>query len=443
MLKDLTGIEVKVPDFVNLKEITLSDNLQVQIKNVFEGALNITFNPHTTVIERDNHNFIIMPNQYFQMAVCCKEFASELIKYYLIFDEKLRRIANTTADLQTSINTNLTEYDSEDRQLFFRFLTDITFTSNAKSIKDSSGYRGSKDHFGSVILKKFPIPDASSGIFGELVYYLSKVPAVYALLEKEVQTQIVSSPKPAVSSKTFTKNFEQIIYYGVPGSGKSFAIDNLIKEKVHNKEEREEQVLRVVFHPEYSNADFVGQILPKFDEKQSKIDYFFNPGPFTNILKKAYTNPDKPYYLIIEEINRGNAAAIFGELFQLLDRAEDGMSVYSVNNDDINYELRKDIEELGWDENTGIRLPSNLALLATMNTSDQNVFTLDNAFQRRWSMKLIENKFGNSDEENTQKSSIIENTDITWEYFQSRINEEIGRLSAETGLSSMEDKRLG
>jgi len=78
-----------------------------------------------------------------------------------------------------------------------------------------------------------------------------------------------------------------------------------------------------------------------------------------------------------------------------------------------------------------------------IQVSDCHVFTLDNAFQRRWSMKLIENKFGNSVEENTQKDSTIEKTDITWERFQTKINEEIGRLSAETGLSSMEDKRLG
>lgn len=228
----------------------------------------------------------------------------------------------------------------------------------------------------------------------------------------------------------------QIIYYGVPGSGKSHAIDTKI-EKLSD-----EQKIRVVFHPDYTNADFIGQILPTIveDGKTGGVSYKFKAGPFTRILVNAWSNPEKPYYLIIEEINRGNAAAIFGDIFQLLDRDENGYSKYTIMNDDINYEIRKTAPQLNFTSNTGIRLPPNLSLLATMNTSDQNVFTLDNAFQRRWDMKLVPNTL---DIASAQYNAKIADSRISWGIFREFINEQISKKSVGTGLSSMEDKRLG
>lgn len=234
-----------------------------------------------------------------------------------------------------------------------------------------------------------------------------------------------------LSSSTHTPT--QTIYYGVPGSGKS----RKIGEKT--KFVSDEQKIRVVFHPDYTNADFVGQILPVVDG--DAVKYTFKPGAFTRILVAALKNPEKPYYLIIEEINRGNAAAIFGEIFQLLDRSSDGWSSYCIMNDDINYEIRKTVPELNWTANTGIRLPPNLSLFATMNTSDQNVFTLDNAFQRRWEMELVQNQCNDSSQMDAKIT--VNNQSITWKNFQTQINSIIGEKSNEGGLSSMEDKRLG
>lgn len=247
--------------------------------------------------------------------------------------------------------------------------------------------------------------------------------------------------------KEFCNNHDQAIFYGVPGSGKSYKIDEITKNL------SEEQKIRVVFHPEYTNADFVGQILPCLTN--DGIEYRFKSGPFSRILKKAYQNPDKPHYLIIEEINRGNAAAIFGDLFQLLDRDSKGWSSYKIENLDINSFIRSkdstysdakiessvNVGDYTWTENTGIRLPPNLSLLATMNTSDQNVFTLDNAFQRRWDMELVPNSCSDSTQMQA-KISVKEKT-ITWKSFQSKINEVIAEKGNESGFSSMEDKRLG
>lgn len=256
-----------------------------------------------------------------------------------------------------------------------------------------------------------------------------------------------SDYEKSLTSTIYIQNHDQTIYYGVPGSGKSHKIDEITKNL------SEDQKIRVVFHPEYTNADFVGQILPCLTS--DGIEYRFKAGPFSRILKKAYQNPNKPHYLIIEEINRGNAAAIFGDLFQLLDRDSEGWSSYEIENLDINSFIRSkdstysdakiessiNVGGYTWTENTGIRLPPNLSLLATMNTSDQNVFTLDNAFQRRWDMELVPNSCSDPTQMQT-KISVKEKT-ITWESFQSKINEVIAEKGNESGFSSMEDKRLG
>lgn len=142
---------------------------------------------------------------------------------------------------------------------------------------------------------------------------------------------------------------------------------------------------------------------------------------------------------MIDEINRGNAPAIFGEIFQLLDRLKHdkdgfkkGSSEYAINNMDIANIVHND-------KNASIRIPSNLWIIATMNTSDQNVFTLDTAFQRRFSMQLIENSFDNVDDD--FKNMKILDTEITWKEFCTTINEKIAQNNE--GLSSMEDKRFG
>ena len=276
-----------------------------------------------------------------------------------------------------------------------------------------------------VMDKEPEISNCIREIFGEEIFKIATQNSI-------VYKKQVSNPEEKKSA-FYTPNFSQIIYYGVPGSGKSHKID----EETENLPD--DQKMRVVYHPEYTNADFIGQILPVMEG--NGVRYAFKSGAFTKILIEALKNPSKPYYLIIEEINRGNAAAIFGEIFQLLDRGSDGWSSYCIMNDYINYEIRKSVPELNWTENTGVRLPPNLSLLATMNTSDQNVFTLDNAFQRRWDMQLVPNEC--SDTNQMEATITVANQKITWKDFQQTINSVIGEKANEGGLSSMEDKRLG
>ena len=225
-----------------------------------------------------------------------------------------------------------------------------------------------------------------------------------------------------------------ILLYGVPGSGKSWTIQ-------HEYCTDDSIVERLVFHPDYTYSDFVGQILPDVDD-QGLVTYKYTPGPFTTILRDAYADPTHKYILVIEEINRGNAPAIFGEVFQLLDRKveqkdEDdgypvGTSEYGITNPNM-------ASIIYGDRKKKVRIPSNLSIIGTMNTSDQNVFTLDTAFQRRWKMRLIENSF-----ENVRPSLAncpILDTGVTWRHFCEVINKQI--VGNKAKMASSEDKRLG
>lgn len=232
-------------------------------------------------------------------------------------------------------------------------------------------------------------------------------------------------------------NGTNVLLYGVPGSGKSWTIE-------HEYCKPGSVVERLVFHPDYTYSDFIGQILPAVAE-DGQVSYKFTPGPFTNILREAYNHPETEYILIIEEINRGNAPAIFGEVFQLLDRKVEirdvdddgfpvGTSEYGITNMNIAEEM------YGKERKTDkVRIPSNLSIIGTMNTSDQNVFTLDTAFQRRWDMRLIENDFANVDP--TLADAEILDTTVTWKDFCTEINKIVVGNSAR--MTSAEDKRLG
>lgn len=220
------------------------------------------------------------------------------------------------------------------------------------------------------------------------------------------------------------------IYYGVPGSGKSYIVNKSFNEDEYKK-------FRTTFHPEYNNSDFIGQIIPMV--KNNVVEYVFHPGAFTLALKYALENKDKKVCLIIEEINRGNSSAIFGDIFQLLDRDKTGKSKYYIYNgpiidylNDNNISLEK------------IYIPSNMWIVATMNTSDQNVFTLDTAFKRRWKMEYIRNVFADNEESIKLKNKVIpfgeKYPDVTWEKFVKKINNHI--ISDTSGING-EDKQLG
>ena len=241
------------------------------------------------------------------------------------------------------------------------------------------------------------------------------------------------------------------IFFGTPGCGKSYHIEHDILGKDNDAKEyvgdySKERVIRTTFYQDYSNTDFVGQILPKIVKGESGekdiVEYIFNPGPLTLALIQAISNPTKKVALVIEEINRGNAPAIFGDIFQLLDRDENGISEYGIVNvsmmDYLNaYEFTVDGEKKRYTFSE-IKIPGNMDIFATMNTSDQNVYTLDTAFVRRWDKEKIRNSFKNC----TFKAMPIPGMpQYTWEEFVTCINKCIaGHLE---DLQVNEDKQIG
>jgi hypothetical protein len=186
----------------------------------------------------------------------------------------------------------------------------------------------------------------------------------------------------------------QKIYYGAPGTGKSYMVKKIIEAEYPDPVQRDAHIKRVIFHPTYSYEDFVGCIKPLIS-LDKPLDYVYAPGPFTMLLKAAFLNPAEKFYLIIEEINRGNSPAIFGDLFQLLDRQENGKSEYAIISSDITAYFSRDpgLQKLFYEGK--VWLPSNLNIIATMNTADENIFVLDNAFKRRFALEYVRINFDN------------------------------------------------
>ena len=242
-------------------------------------------------------------------------------------------------------------------------------------------------------------------------------------------------------------NSFQQIFYGAPGTGKS----HKIKENENVKAANEKNlVFRTTFHPDSDYSTFVGAykptIKPVADKykavagKDEEITYSFVPQAFLQAYVAAWNNPEENVYLVIEEINRGNCAQIFGDLFQLLDRDHDGFSEYPIMADNDLKKYLNGKDEEGKDVLTNkdgikdgkLKLPKNLYIWATMNTSDQSLFPIDSAFKRRWDWVYV------------PIDTKIENWHIkvgvnhySWSTFLEKVNNEI--LTDETA----EDKHLG
>ena len=290
------------------------------------------------------------------------------------------------------------------------------------------------------------------------------------------KNELIRKGNPAESSRAENHLLKttglQQIYYGAPGTGKSKTIKDLTFG---------ESVIRTTFHPDSDYASFVGTYKPITEEvdlrdcngkkvideetnevvKEERIAYKFIPQAFLEAYVEAWKKlgSSKKQYLIIEEINRGNCAQIFGDLFQLLDRNEYGFSDYPIVADkDMQKYLKK--EFAGWEitnkdeinqlygeanmvnlimKGERLVLPSNLYIWATMNTSDQSLFPIDSAFKRRWDWKYVSISEGRDKATNAPLNWYINTGDkqYKWWSFISKVNELIG------SLTNSEDKKLG
>lgn len=233
-------------------------------------------------------------------------------------------------------------------------------------------------------------------------------------------------------------NGNNIVVYGTPGCGKSYYVQNVLLKDFGINDDEDHRI-RTTFYQDYTNTDFVGQIIPKIKQVSDvkEVTYEFNPGPFALALKMAVEHSDEPVALIIEELNRGNAPSIFGDIFQLLDRDENHKSQYKIVNVNLQDYLNNAFKGINLHFDY-IMLPSNLYLVATMNTSDQNVFTLDTAFKRRWKFEKLQNVF--KPDHKYADYYIPGMPTYTWKKLVTAINKYIVNRADE--LSS-EDKQLG
>lgn len=221
---------------------------------------------------------------------------------------------------------------------------------------------------------------------------------------------------------------ENIIFFGAPGTGKSHEVKEIVKNVP------EVNFRRVTFHPEYDYSSFVGGYKPvSVKDKasgKSDIEYRFESQVFSEMYVEAWKNKNTQYFLIIEEINRGNCAEIFGDIFQLLDRNPD----YKVSpSSDLLAYLKEELgENADGIKNDKMIMPANLTLLATMNTSDQSLFPMDSAFKRRWKWEYVPIQNPLEENDNTSDSfgfiiKIDEEKEIRWIDFMVEINKHIAQ----------------
>lgn len=236
----------------------------------------------------------------------------------------------------------------------------------------------------------------------------------------------------------------QRIFFGAPGTGKSYKLNQDANQYFGNN------FKRVTFHPNYMYSNFVGQYKPyPVEDNPEKITYKFVPGVLIRQIVEAFENPDKNYLVIIEEINRANVAAVFGDLFQLLDRTSDGESEYSIavtkelqdylkneflDNRSLSTEIENKLK--GFSE---LYLPHNLYIWATMNSADQGVMPMDTAFKRRWEFTYlgVNDAADNNATEFENYVFEVNGVKYNWDMYRRGINDRLSRLNIP------EDKLLG
>ncbi|TQS70337.1 AAA family ATPase [Rhodobacteraceae bacterium] len=298
---------------------------------------------------------------------------------------------------------------NDQRRGFLHFISAIAFTATHDSPFDEAA--------SNVPLKKEDY-EAALGLVSEI--------------QRNSKLVAQDTSKSGVNNKqrAALKGGENVIFYGAPGTGKSNRVEKKIKEAG-------KRPFRTVFHPDLQNSDFFGCLKPQMDGK--KVRYAFSPGPFMKALAEAYRAPTEPVFLVIEELNRAAAAAVFGDLFLLLDRDEDGRGEYDVS-------FPSPESEQWFEKETGaaykaLQLPSNLFIYATMNSADQGVYPIDTAFRRRWRQEYLPLDYKSGPDGDIAYVDATEKQhSLAWREFVKLLND---HLSNSQTMDIAEDRLLG
>lgn len=455
------------------KDFILPSEFKLRVKEI--NSNKITYNDYSAIIETKGNQHgvlnIYMPNQWFYIASYFIDFYKELIKYkrhaLKVANKERLKVLGTEALKEEEISAiQSLDLDDESKSNLRKFITDYDWWHGAKTID-----RG--DFYVSPILTCAALVNASQSFVADLCAFLSDK-------EDLASSVVLGADATSKNSKTdnnflATKSTLQQIYYGAPGTGKSHVINDMTQG---------EKVIRTTFHPDSDYSTFVGAYKPTTEEVvmrdlsghriykgdkelyENKIVYKFVAQAFLQAYVNAWNNFEekqngekpKKQFLVIEEINRGNCAQIFGDLFQLLDRNDYGFSDYPIQADmdmknflseafrelkiasaeRINAIYNKDVvsKVLSGEE---LLLPSNLYIWATMNTSDQSLFPIDSAFKRRWDWQYMPISKGHDDKTGAEINWRIqgETNEYDWWSFLEKINEHID------STTNSEDKKLG
>lgn len=371
-----------------------------------ESVLN---NTHMRIRNKESQ-IAYLPYQWFLHIRACGDFIDALFSYDVILkklkttlshDKKLWELLpnldwdNDPKRYPAELINNFIDkelQDINDANNFRLFLSGKSWL-NTKQVKDKAdSLEGKKfnrttiDYIASAATSLMLLINDSSGKVDQFIEMYFKDNELRHIIDNAATIPIILTTSIPIQ-KTKESNIigKNVIYYGAPGTGKSHTIDNEVTGSSFR---------RIVFHSDTQNSDFIGSLKPVMENDNSDgkeiLSYRFVPGPFIESYIEAKKNPQHHHYLVIEEINRAQAATVFGEIFQLLDRNEDGQGRYQIEVTDLT--LAKYIRQklaISESESVKLRMPENLSLLATMNSSDQAVMPMDTAFKRRWSFRYI------------------------------------------------------
>ena len=445
-LLDLGVLKASLSELIahsNMDDCVLPDKFKAKFRSFGDYKIE-QYNLYTLQVS-SRKSLLIIPNQWVYIAACCCQYYIELMKY----KNKLEALGFTNdmyeachpskdnGDISEGQKTKevckekaehyLENYDGADKEFLVNFLWNYEYWGGGKNIKRSNDFTDSP------VLNIANTINASSSLIGAIVKGLANQDCLNLLIESEewksFEGSSASSNAPKKTSES--KIPLQQIFYGAPGTGKSHAINELTAGK---------DVIRTTFHPDTDYSTFVGaykpttksvpvitvigtEAVPVRDKNgkemmEDKIVYEYVSQAFLQAYVAAWRKycdvqeGEEPMdeFLVIEEINRGNCAQIFGDLFQLLDRGDEGFSEYPIKADsDMKKLLEKEFEGLEIKNKEGINalfkgdkdivaqvlagdillLPNNLYIWATMNTSDQSLFPIDSAFKRRWDWHYV------------------------------------------------------